>query len=336
VRLSKSLQRSQSDIAGLTQTLATLKDAKQNLQGELRGVEADYKSVDRARADQARQVNIITHELELAQAENQRLVKMLENKGVQEAELIARNKGLREQVKVASKSVDERTRRLEQLSRQKRQLEQQVNYGRNAKADTTVTEQVLRDELSQQVMITEDLIVENERAKLKRRELQAALEQLSRKLEFAQAASEGLQGRSTFSIQQPVFNKPAPQRTMVERQPPVTTYAVTDPAAELRRPYAAVRLKDWIKRQNPNSYSLQLITLPDERFVSKFFEMYPLNYGERAFYVSDKDGKQVYNVIFGVFDSELAAQQGMQRLPEDIKKKHPLILEFASIQKLSR
>ena len=48
--------------------------------------------------------------------------------------------------------------------------------------------------------------------------------------------------------------------------------------------------------------------------------------------MSDRGGKRVFNIIFGVFESELAAQQGIARLPEDIRKKDPMVLDFGNIQ----
>ncbi len=334
-RLAKKLQRSEANVAQLNDTLATVKDSKKDLQSQLRSVEVDTKRIQGVREDQARQLNIVGHELELAQAQNARLTRELEATAAREDELLAENKSLRRQFSAAAIEVDERERQLEQLSSQNRELEQRAKQTSFTTRET-VSERVLRAELNQQVMITEDLIAENQRVTTRQRELQAALDKLNRQLEFAQAASAGLQGRSTWSMQQNAVVHSTPRRTMVEREAPVTTFAAPEPAQQLSKPYATIRLRDWIRRQNPAYYSLQLITLPNEKFVNKFFEMYPLDYGERGFYVSDKGGKRVFNVIFGVFDSELAAQQGMQRLPEDIKKKHPVILEFASIQKLSR
>lgn len=96
--------------------------------------------------------------------------------------------------------------------------------------------------------------------------------------------------------------------------------------------FTKIHNEEWIKQQNPEHYFLHLIILPSKEFVDKFFEMYPLQENEKAYFISRKDNKEVYNIIYGVYKDRGAALRGLDSLPEGLRKKSPMIRDYASVQ----
>ncbi len=91
----------------------------------------------------------------------------------------------------------------------------------------------------------------------------------------------------------------------------------------------------WLLRQNPDYYTLQLLTLsaPDRAraFVARQREP-----GEFAIYQLQRDGRVLHVVLYGVFSSREAAQAAADDLPAEVGDVRPWIRRIGQVQSAVR
>lgn len=117
--------------------------------------------------------------------------------------------------------------------------------------------------------------------------------------------------------------KPAAQSATAATTP-VSTPAATD---------SNLRSNDWLKQQEPDSFTIQLISLTDEAGVAKYLRQQDL--GPEAGYIAVIiNGKTHYNAIYGHYDSQQAAEAGVSKLPAAIRANKPWIRNVRVLQNL--
>ncbi len=93
----------------------------------------------------------------------------------------------------------------------------------------------------------------------------------------------------------------------------------------------------WLQRQNPKAYTVQLLTSPSEtdmaRFIDQNVDRLALN--SLAFSVSDNQ-RERYNLFFGVFNSPTQARAAIAALPPALQSNRPWVRSLGSVQKSLR
>ncbi|MFK5915600.1 MAG: SPOR domain-containing protein [Woeseiaceae bacterium] len=85
----------------------------------------------------------------------------------------------------------------------------------------------------------------------------------------------------------------------------------------------------WIKNQNKNNFTLQLLGSYDKQTLLAYRKKFSLN--DAAIFESTRNNKNWYTLIYGTYATKLAAQSAAKQLPAGMKKNKPWIRSFASI-----
>jgi DamX protein len=98
---------------------------------------------------------------------------------------------------------------------------------------------------------------------------------------------------------------------------------------------SGVRDSRWLLRQNPDYFTLQLITVSAldraQAFVAK--QKQP---GEFAIYQLQREGRVLHVVIYGLYSSRDAAQQAADHLPAEAGDVRPWIRRIGQVQDAAR
>ncbi|MCG3203230.1 MAG: Cell division protein DamX [Gammaproteobacteria bacterium] len=95
------------------------------------------------------------------------------------------------------------------------------------------------------------------------------------------------------------------------------------------------RREEWIRRQAPDHYTLQLVTASDEASVASLIDRPDLG-PDRAYFSRALADRTGYTAICGVYRSRAEAQQALTSLPADLQKGRPWVRSFAEVQALLR
>lgn len=118
-----------------------------------------------------------------------------------------------------------------------------------------------------------------------------------------------------------------PQPDAVAAEPAVEPKPV---AREAAAPKAASDDTTWLKAQQPEKYTLQLVGARDRASIDKFVERNRVA-GPYAVYVRDLNGKPWYSLVAGVYASRDAAVEARSRLPAPLNGSGVWPRTFASI-----
>lgn len=105
--------------------------------------------------------------------------------------------------------------------------------------------------------------------------------------------------------------------------------AAAEPPAH---PRAALQREDWIARQDPLTYTLQLLSSMDQDALLGFVRSHPLN--DLAYFESQREGRPWYSLIHGIFPDTAAARTAAEALPPELRKLRPWIRKLGDIQSL--
>jgi len=97
---------------------------------------------------------------------------------------------------------------------------------------------------------------------------------------------------------------------------------------------AVVHDRQWLLRQNPRAYTVQLVVSPSQadmaRFIDRNVERLALD--SLAFSVSERDQQERYNLFFGVFKTVTQARAAIAALPPELRANRPWVRQFQSVQ----
>ena len=116
-----------------------------------------------------------------------------------------------------------------------------------------------------------------------------------------------------------VINKPA---AAASKSPKIATKQVSN---KLLR-------EQWILKQRPSSYTIQLVGLQDEKGIAKFIRRHSLT-GPIAYYRTQRNGKPWYPVLYGVYSTKNRANAARNNLPETIINSGPWLRTLNAVQK---
>ncbi len=90
--------------------------------------------------------------------------------------------------------------------------------------------------------------------------------------------------------------------------------------------------EDWLMKQNPTSFTIQLLGLQAEKGISSFLRRHPLS-GRVAYYSTKRNGKLWFPVLYGVYPDRKMAVQARDGLPETLRKSGVWLRTMGSVQK---
>ncbi len=90
---------------------------------------------------------------------------------------------------------------------------------------------------------------------------------------------------------------------------------------------------DWIREQNPRSYTLQLASSTNPKLIQKYYRENNLT-GEGGYYRNYRQGKNWYALVYGSYSSINEAKQAVETLPAELQKWSPWVRKFQDIQRI--
>ncbi len=89
----------------------------------------------------------------------------------------------------------------------------------------------------------------------------------------------------------------------------------------------------WVRTQNSNNYTIQLIALSSEERILKYTQKYNLE-SKTVYFKAMRDGKLLYILISGSYDDRRSAQQAGEQLFQTIQEGKPWIRKFSTLQEM--
>lgn len=129
----------------------------------------------------------------------------------------------------------------------------------------------------------------------------------------------------------------APQTAQASAGPAATAAPAPSPdTADAATPAPAAspvaQREDWIARQDPRAYTLQLFSVSDHDALLAFIRAHPLD--ELAFFETRREGYPWYSLIRGVYPDAAAARAAAAALPAGLHLPQPWIRRLGEIQAL--
>lgn len=93
----------------------------------------------------------------------------------------------------------------------------------------------------------------------------------------------------------------------------------------------ALKKEVWIMLKNPRYFTLQIMQADSKKELEDFINKTSLQ-GQFAYYTVNKDKKQIYKLIYGVFPSFTSAEKKKVALPRLVLKNKPWIRKYKNIQ----
>ncbi len=129
----------------------------------------------------------------------------------------------------------------------------------------------------------------------------------------------------------PSENGSEPLEEKEEKQEPVQKSAPKAEVAVAEAGAADILGDDWLARQEPDDYTLQLVGVRNEEAAKRFIRRHGLT-GSVAYFKTLRKGETWYSVVHGVYPSREAALEGRSRLPDPLNKRDAWPRSFASVQ----
>jgi septal ring-binding cell division protein DamX len=109
------------------------------------------------------------------------------------------------------------------------------------------------------------------------------------------------------------------QKTMVQQK---TTHSIAK---------KTVYAQDWINKQLPTSYSIQIMSSTRKKDLDAFIQSYPL-VGDIAYKERMVNETKWYSIIYGVYPTGTLARKAVENLPQSILPKKPWVRSFKQLQ----
>ena len=90
---------------------------------------------------------------------------------------------------------------------------------------------------------------------------------------------------------------------------------------------------DWIIKQDPNAYTIQLVASPNEENLLDFIKNNALK-DNTAYYKKSSADKTWYVLVHGIYSSKGEAAKGIEQLSETLKKNTPYPIQIKYLQEL--
>lgn len=94
-----------------------------------------------------------------------------------------------------------------------------------------------------------------------------------------------------------------------------------------------IKREDWVLRQNPDFYTLQIVSVLKEKDIVGFINSHHLESDAAYAKVVVNDATR-YNAFYGVYESYDQAKSAIDRLPDSLRKIKPWIRNFSVLQSM--
>ena len=103
----------------------------------------------------------------------------------------------------------------------------------------------------------------------------------------------------------------------------MTCAATTDQNSEIKG-------RDWISRQDPRYFTLQLASSLDKAAIIHLIHKQRIE-RRAAYYSTRQNGRTWYSLVYGSFTTRGSAHQTLRNLPRSLRRNHPRIRSFGEI-----
>jgi|GEM_PF-1857643 len=133
---------------------------------------------------------------------------------------------------------------------------------------------------------------------------------------------------------QPAQTPESPQSS-ADPPPPQTSAPLADAAPTVQAPATItqnpeIKSRDWISRQDPRHFTLQLASSLDKAAIIRLIHKRRIEQ-EAAYYSTRQNDRTWYSLVYGSFTSRDSAHQAMRNLPRSLRRNHPRIRSFGEI-----
>jgi DamX protein len=90
--------------------------------------------------------------------------------------------------------------------------------------------------------------------------------------------------------------------------------------------------EQWLLKQKPSSYTIQLVGFQDEKGIAKFVQRHSLS-GSVAYYRTQRNGKPWFPVLYGVYSTRSRAVAARGNLPKSLIDSGPWLRTMSAVQK---
>lgn len=132
---------------------------------------------------------------------------------------------------------------------------------------------------------------------------------------------------ATLPSAQPALSDLSGATNPIDSEPNTETAQQTPGAVPLNE----IKTEDWLRRQNPNAYTLQILGVHDRLALKQFLTQH--NFNEMAMYKTIYHDKDWYVLVYGIYPNRAQASAALAALPESLQQNKPWIRTLASIQK---
>ena len=101
------------------------------------------------------------------------------------------------------------------------------------------------------------------------------------------------------------------------------------PGSDKREAAGSASCADWLGRQDPNSYTLQLMSSTERSDTQKILNQHALD--PHAICAYEKEAQQRYMLLHGVFPDRAAAEKRISALPARLRQNKPWIRQIRAI-----
>lgn len=104
-----------------------------------------------------------------------------------------------------------------------------------------------------------------------------------------------------------------------------------EPQEEDTAPGDGVKSVDWLLRQDPAAYTIQLLSTSDKAALLSFIRRHQLK-RELAYFETSREDRQWYSLVYGIFSSPGNARTAAEKLPPSLRDQRPWIRKVADVQ----
>ena len=96
-------------------------------------------------------------------------------------------------------------------------------------------------------------------------------------------------------------------------------------------PEGGIHREDWLLQQNPDDYTIQLLSVSDEKPLLSFVHKHKLE-DRVAYYRKQVHGKTWHTLVYGTYSSTSDARAAIKTLPADLRALGPWLQNISSVQ----
>lgn len=92
-----------------------------------------------------------------------------------------------------------------------------------------------------------------------------------------------------------------------------------------------IKKETWISQQNPNRYTIQILSGSEETAVISFIKKHQIE-NQSAYFRTQHNNKNWFSVVYGNYENNYAATHAIKTLPHALQHSQPWVRQFNQIQ----